>query len=891
MQHVMPKACALFACALVCGMSANATDYYVSTSGSDDYDGLTAEKPFATVDKAVKTAAAADTIYVAAGTYTTTTKNAPEVKCALVGLGETRDDVVIQSGGTYRALKTTASTACISNVTIVGITANTTSIGGAVHMTGGTLVDCVIRDGKTTSHGGNVYVASGSVTIRDCEISGGSSTGGDGGNVYVASGAAVTIRGCVISDGTATSGQGGNVYLQGDGTVLEDSRIENGSIGNVKGKYGANVFLTGAVRLSRCRLIGGTHGYTTDPNAGSLIVNYSSSAVVEDCLIAESSCGGLVLPGGNTHLYNLTIANNVGSGVWSWNASQIFYNTVIYGNRKTDGSNRDWAGDKPGASGAFVNCAVGADSGFTAGNYPGLVLLSGSSDFVDYASGDYRPAEGGALTNAGANDPRRQDASETDLNGNPRTVNEIDIGCCEFQPTTFYSTFSSPRTSQDHAGETLTFTATPANVAEGATVSYSWDFGDGTDAVVTTEPSVSHVYAAAGIYTVTLTATSGESTFTQQCADYMIVYGTIYVNADATPQIPYATAETGLNTLPEALAVHSGKTGEVRILPGHYEVTSQQTITSAVTVRGMGETPDDVVVSNTATATSGSQYKRVFEVSHAGARVESLTMAGGRVYNQSGGNLRLVGGVVSNCVIRHGQITISGGNGGGGGVELAGSGILTHCWVTNNIVNGTAGDTWGAGGAVFLSYNSKGRMDNTLVAYNTYVPSTDCVRGSAGLQIGGNNDTAVIENCSIISNVVQGSVSGAAGVWSDSSWYTTLRNCVIAGNWQTASNAFSSATLTGYTKVYNCVMDVAPSRSSFYGDSTGVRVAAREAMFADFEGGDFTPKPGGRLANKGATPAFAADVDLAGNPRVFGKAIDVGCYEAQRSPGGIFIIR
>ncbi len=863
MKLTMTGKCGILSSALLCGSFAWATDYYVSTTGEDSNDGLTAETAFATIDKAVSTAASADTIYVAAGTYTTTTKNAPEVKCALVGLGETRDDVVIQAGGTYRALKT-ATTASISNVTIVGNTANKTANGGSVYMLGGTIVNCVIRDGTST---------------------------GDGGNVYVASGAAVTIRNCVISGGTSSGGQGGNLYLQSDGTVVEDCRIENGAIGNVSSKYGANVFLKEAVRLSRCRLIGGTHGYTTNPNAGSLIVNYSSTAVVEDCLIAESSCGGLVLPGGSTHLYNLTIVNNVGSGVWSWNASQLFYNTVIYGNRKTDGSNRDWAGDKPSSSGAFVNCAVGADSGFTAGSYSGLVLLSDSSCFADYTNSDYRPSEGGVLTNAGANDPRRQDASETDLNGNPRTVNEIDIGCCEFQPTTFYSTFVSSRTSRDHAGENLTFTATSANVADEAAVSYSWDFGDGTETVVTTEPSVTHVYADAGIYTVTLTATSGESSFAQRCADYIIIYGTLYVNVDATPRIPYATAETGLTTLPEALAIHSGKTGEVRILPGHYEVGSQQTISSAVTVRGMGETPDDVVVSNTATATSGSQYKRVFEVSHADARVENLTMAGGRVYNQSGGNLRLVEGVVSNCVIRHGQITISGSNGGGGGVELAGHGILTHCWVTNNLVSGTAGDTWGAGGAVFLSYNSKGRMDNTLIAYNTYVPSKDCVRGSAGLQIGGNNDTAVIENCSIISNVVQGSVSGAAGVWSDSSWYTTLRNCVIVGNWQTASNAFSSATLTGYTKVYNCVADVAPSRSSFYSDSTGFTLGDKESMFKNFEGGDFTPKPGNALANKGATPSYVATVDLAGNPRVFGKAIDIGCYEVQRNSGFIVRIR
>lgn len=90
MHHIMTGKRAILACALVCGVSVFATDYYVSPDGSDsDNDGLSAEAAFATVDKAISVAVAGDSIYVAAGTYTTTTRNAPEVKCALIGMGET----------------------------------------------------------------------------------------------------------------------------------------------------------------------------------------------------------------------------------------------------------------------------------------------------------------------------------------------------------------------------------------------------------------------------------------------------------------------------------------------------------------------------------------------------------------------------------------------------------------------------------------------------------------------------------------------------------------------------------------------------------------------------------------------------------------------------------
>lgn len=843
-------------CVLACifGAFAHATDYFVSTSGLDTNNGLTEETAFATVDKAITTATeATDVIYVAAGTYTTSTKNASDVKCKLVGTGATRDEVIIQAGDTYRALKT-SSTGCITNLTIVGNTATKTANGGAVYMNGGTIVDCVIKDGTSTGDGGNIYINSNS-SIIDCEITGGIS-GGSGGNVFIKEGA--TIVGCTISDGSLT---------------------------NTGDKYGANIYLSKTVLLSRCIISGGTKASFNDDKVGSLYWDYGSSeSRVEDCLIEGSSCGGVFLPGSGGHFYNVTIVNNKGFGVHSWNKSEHFCNVAIYGNTKSsDDTALDWKGNQPDSSGAFVNCAVGAN--FKADSYPGLVLLGDATCFVDYANGDYRPANGGVLVDAGTEDPRRNDAGETDLAGNPRAVGKVDIGCYEYQPDSFYATFYTTYEGNGYSTDEVTFVAVPHGTED--TVTYKWDFGDGTNPVETSEIEVTHTYADGGVYTVTLTATVGDSTFTQARIGYLIVYGgVVWVNPSATPQIPYSTAETGFTTLPEALAIYAGRTGEVRLAPGKYEVSAQQTITSAIKVCGTGSTPDDVVVSNTATASSQDQYKRVFEIDNASARVENLTMAGGRVYNQSGGNLRLVNGMVTNCVIRNGQITINGGNGGGGGVELAGSGILTHCWVTNNLVQGTAKDTWGAGGAIFFPYGAKPRVDNTLIAYNIYVPTEGKVaRGSAGLQIGGGNENSVVENCSIVSNVVQGAITTAAGVWNDSSYNVTFRNCVIAGNWQTASNAFSSVTLNAQTKVYNCVADVNPNRS------TGFTLGDIKSMFKDFEGGDFTPVPGSVLANKGATPNYVAAVDLAGNKRVFGKAIDIGCYEVQRNPGFLLMIR
>src|SRR4051794_24208913 len=58
--------------AMVPARSAQATDYYVATTGSDSNPGTMAS-PFATLQKGVNTAVAGDTVYIRGGTYSITT--------------------------------------------------------------------------------------------------------------------------------------------------------------------------------------------------------------------------------------------------------------------------------------------------------------------------------------------------------------------------------------------------------------------------------------------------------------------------------------------------------------------------------------------------------------------------------------------------------------------------------------------------------------------------------------------------------------------------------------------------------------------------------------------------------------------------------------------------
>ena len=194
--------------------TAAATDYYVATTGSDDNNGIDA--PFATIDKAISTAAAGDNIYVSAGTYSTATQYGPDLKANLIGTGATRDDVVIGAGSESERTLKMQSGSLATNITFVGNTANKVYNGGAIYMLGGTLVDCVVRDGtslyKDARAGGNIMMLDG--VIDSCVISNGTAAS-RGGNIDIEKG---TIRNSLIAGGKG-SVWGGNIYMKGSSAL------------------------------------------------------------------------------------------------------------------------------------------------------------------------------------------------------------------------------------------------------------------------------------------------------------------------------------------------------------------------------------------------------------------------------------------------------------------------------------------------------------------------------------------------------------------------------------------------------------------------------------------------------------------------------------------------
>lgn len=853
----------LAAIAASVALSATATDYYVNADpnvGSDENVGTSEGSAFATIDCAVTNATeSTDIIHVAAGTYTTTTQLGPNLKAILIGEGSSRDDVVIQSSGTYRTLRMAAGS-WVENVTIKGEENYKADKGGAIEISGGTLTNCVVTGGTASNKGGNLWMGKNGVLVVDCEISGGTASQ-NGGNICFDGGSLVD---CVVSNGTANgTGNdkgGGNIHVSANDSW-------NG--------YG----LGGTI--SRCKILNGSN----DRCGG--ILSRNAATVIEDCLIA-SNTGGIMLEGAGQTVINTSIINNTKFGMNGYGQNSrncTILNCVFFGNinNAEDANAAAYTGELP-AVGAMSNCAFDTDKINnqdieTRYADSGCITSLSTVDFANYANSDYSPSQLSVLIDKGTPDPRGADASVMDLARNPRLSGTVDIGCYEYQKAELVVRIDDATPSPAYAPSVVTF----KHIAENSEtpVTFTYNYGDGSDEESTTDSTITHTYQNPGVYTVTITASNGQDDPAVMVYNnhVQIASSTVYVTpGNGAGTFPYDTAEKGYGNFKSA--VQYAADGYTLLLgEGVHETVDQVSFNKALTIRGLGASPEAVIVRNT-TATPNTYYHRTMEVNNANAWVENIAIENGCVRNQFGGNLRLVAGVVSNCVIRGGLAVADDGNAAGAAVELAGAATLTHCVISNNVVQGTSNDGSYAGGAIFVSYKAKnGRVSNCLIAHNRYVTSGDTVKaGTAGIRFGGSNDNTQIENNTIAANTVEGSLSDDSAGIHCTTWYGRLRNNIIVGNYETGKSKYTSVKMDKEHGTYvNCIDD--PLAFS---------------VFKNYANGDFRPSPNGAAYNRGTTAGLALlpAVDLGGGDRVkFSGKIDIGCYESQNRPGFVAVIR
>ena len=703
-----------------------------------------------------------------------------------------------------------------------------------------------------------------------------------------------TVSGLTVENGSLPTQKDGNigagVRIEQQGGTVSNCIVRGCSVGNWNRGGGGIGIMQGATSalvthcvISNCTEKGTSGNCNNDwMGGGGAIAMYAGT--VRNCLVTknvrETATGqgvcfyGTVRMDGGT-LENCTVVDNAAgscAGVWARSACTV-RNCIIAGNRTTVDAGTQlpvWAG----LPASFVNCVadreINADCSVEA------------APFRNAAAGDYYPALLEAVVDAAAHQDWMDGA--TDLDGNPRVLgDEADLGCYELE-----AEFSAGAKVGDEKGlvpYAARFTATVANAGDAGAALY-WTWGDEGDIEHETEDlTATHVYEKCGVYTARLRVvarSSGEEAVAT--VKVSVLPKILWVSpACAGSAEPYATRETAATNIADAVALAIDGC-EVRLTDGVHPVTSEIGLAKPILVIGETGRPEDVVLRR-----ADTQAHRVVSLKSSAATLASLTVENGYLENDTtiaggcgaGVFLSDLGGVVSNVVVRDCRIKTWSMKGGGVYIDAPASDdvvqLVTHTVVTNCQILNHSGTDRAANGGYGL-FAAGGTVRNSLFVGNRPFADdnvSDLRRALGGaVAMGGR---AVMANCTVVSNMAD-NIAGVQVIGAN----VQVQNCIIAGNVSTSGTYPSERAFGGEPSCFDhCVADVEINLLC--------RTATADEIFRRFPRGDYRPGLHSPARDFGRTYGWMTGAtDLKGNPRVFNKLPDVGCYESQS--GGLMLL-
>lgn len=240
---------------------------------------------------------------------------------------------------------------------------------------------------------------------------------------------------------SANTRQGGTVLIAGKGGTVSNCVITCTTVSGW-GNAGTGVACSFGL-VTHCVIQGGASFSTGDAWDNGGAVRLRDGAKFENSLVKDFSCskvdrsGGFVVSAYRSSVINCSIINcrlpesgqEEGDPGYAISATgdSLVKNTVVYGVTLQDGTTTRV---KSGAESCFVNCASDGETPMSASS-----KLITAAAFKDYVHGDYRPAVGGVLHDAGTTEGLVVPA--TDLAGRRRVTSngKIDIGCYEGSAT------------------------------------------------------------------------------------------------------------------------------------------------------------------------------------------------------------------------------------------------------------------------------------------------------------------------------------------------------------------------------------------------------------------------------------------------------------------------
>ncbi len=828
---------------------------YVSATGSGTAPFDSVEKGINDLSVVLQSIQAGQTIYLGEGRYAVDKTIEMDKDYKIIGAGRKEETVIFAPEKlSARMVNVSHPYALLEGVTLLG----TNGVGVV-----------------TTS--GGVYMSAG--TLRDCIVTG-HSFGKAVGALFL-KGACVVDR-CIVTN-NVSSDEAGGIYADVDST-LRAPKIMNSFI-----------------------------AYNTANGDGSAIYLFNAGVTIYNCTIA----------------FNKTTASKgAGHTIRLNNNCPSMVGTVFYQNKHNDE----------------------IDTSYNSGWYGSNVFEPDASAFVDAAGGDFHLGAGAAdavMTNRFTLAQYRNGISEFDLDGNPRFAEGYaDIGCYEMEGETISAAISMTRTGGT-VGDAITFSAAVSGAGrEGAT--YSWMVTNRvTGAVVLSESGIDQnnlktTEIPYGYYAVSLTITpvNGEA-ITFYGPDFTVFSKNVYILPEGLSEgdeSPYGENPPGmvLDTIAE---VANDECGGVTIClaNGWYPITASVSLLKDLTIKGIGEREKVCIYPKS--GLNSSQY--LFTLRNSGASIRSVTLTGlnaegvrevearavsitaGAVQdciitdfcgNGSGVGVYMNGGTLSKTTLK-GMTTASGITGLALYIASAGADALVDgCIIEDNKIGTTSAITTsqGAGAAVYAGTVQRTlfRRNNAQYGSALYLGGAANVRSSVfddnlasldiGETVGAGSGTIVVdaegakvENCTVVNNRVRGTgYDAVAGVWVKkvSSLAINVINSIIIGNKSldddTEHNVRHSDGVGGGTEDrYNfstCVIT----------EGYGLNPVTTDGELLGRGSKPYAIPSKSNWRNAGITEEWMHnEADFYGNPRLEGRAVDIGAVECATPPGLFIIIR
>ena len=280
---------------------------------------------------------------------------------------------------------------------------------------------------------------------------------------------------------------------------------------------------------------------------------------------------------------------------------------------------------------------------------------------------------------------------------------------------------------------------------------------------------------------------------------------------------------------------------------------------------------------------------------------EGIYPCGGAVNNS--GTLTLAGCTLSmnSAVSEKGYSSYGGAIANSGSLTVRDSLLADNDASYGGAVSNTAGraafeNSTLSGNIAEIAGGAVSNLDGVLTAERCLVTGNRSESAGGGLD---NAGTAVLVNCGIFGNTAY----NGGGLCNESLSDLSLSGCTVAGNRAeyagggiysyylydpgsvTVENSIAVLNKAGLygADIYNTVcMKGTASLSTFTGwneSEENLLYDPAKPLFADASKGDYTLAENSQAIGRGRNSCAAGRTDLAGNPRISGKSVDIGAYE------------